>query len=308
VSAPRISVFPKCYFDDLVAGRRSYVGWIHDAATLGGDGIEHYDEFFPSYDEQDVAPIVHAMAETGQVSSMLCFSPDFTHPDPGERARQVARQKRAIDLAVRIGARYCRTLSGQKYPNLSIAEGVKRAAACITESLEYAVTRGVVLCLENHYKVSEWLYPEFAQQEEPFLALLDALPESPHLGVQYDPSNAVIGGFDPIAFLDKVKHRVVTVHASDRYLLPGATLEELRSHDGTVGYPDRMKHGETGQGTNDYDAIFRILRSVNFTGWISVEDGMNGLDELRRSVEFLKRKRAEHYGIRNIEGWKSSHK
>ena len=57
-----------------------------------------------------------------------------------------------------------------------------------------------------------------------------------------------------------------------------------------------MKHGETGQGSNDYDAIFSILRSVDFTGWISVEDGMDGLDELRRSVEFLKRKRAQYFG------------
>ncbi len=57
-----------------------------------------------------------------------------------------------------------------------------------------------------------------------------------------------------------------------------------------------MTHGETGRGTNDYDAIFRLLPPRNFTGWISVEDGMNGLDELRRSVEFLKQKRAHHYG------------
>jgi sugar phosphate isomerase/epimerase len=294
-SAPRISVFPKCYLDDLISGRRSYVAWIHDAATLGGEGIEHYDEFFPSYDERDVAPVMEAMAETSQISSMLCFSPDFTHPDARERARQVERQKRAIDLSVRIGARYCRTLSGQKYPGLSIAEGVSRAAACIAEALDYAIARGVVLCLENHYKVGEWRYPEFAQQEEPYLALLDALPESPHLGVQFDPSNAVIGGFDPVAFLDKVKHRVVTVHASDRFLAPGTTIDDLRSHDGTIGYPEQMTHGETGRGTNDYDAIFRLLRSVNFAGWISVEDGMNGLDELRRSVDFLKRKRAQYY-------------
>ena len=292
---PRISVFPKCYLDDLIAGRRSYVQWIHDAATLGGEGIEHYDEFFPSYDDADVAPVLQAMAETGQISSMLCFSPNFTHPDADERARQVERQKRAIDLSVRVGARYCRTLSGQKYPGLSIREGVARASTCITDALDYAVRHDVVLCLENHYKVGEWLYPEFAQQEEPFLALLDALPVTPHLGVQYDPSNAVVGGFDPIAFLEKVKHRVVTVHASDRFLLPGTTLDELRQHDGTIGYPDRMIHGETGKGTNDYDAIFRILRSAGFGGWISVEDGMNGLDELRRSVEFLKHKRAEFY-------------
>jgi sugar phosphate isomerase/epimerase len=292
---PRISVFPKCYLDDLIAGRRSYVQWIHDAATLGGEGVEHYDEFFPSYDDADVAPVVEAMAQTGQISSMLCFSPDFTHPEAQERARQVERQKRAIDLSLRIGARYCRTLSGQKYPGLSIKEGVARAAPCIHDALDYAVRHDVVLCLENHYKVGEWLYPEFAQQEEPFLALLDALPVTPYLGVQYDPSNAVVGGFDPISFLEKVKHRVVTVHASDRFLLPGTTLDELRQHDGTIGYPDRMIHGETGKGTNDYDAIFRILRSAGFGGWISVEDGMNGLDELRRSVEFLKRKRAEYY-------------
>jgi sugar phosphate isomerase/epimerase len=293
--APRISVFPKCYVEDLVAKRRSYVEWIHDAATLGGEGVEHYDEFFVSYGEADVAPIMDAMAETNQISSMLCFSPDFTHPDPHERAREVERQKRAIDLTVRLGARHCRTLSGQKYPGLSIEEGVSRAAACIAEALDYAVKRDVVLCLENHYKVGQWLYPEFAQQEEPYLALLDALPDTPHFGVQYDPSNAVIGGFDPIAFLDKVKHRVVTVHASDRFLAPGASIDDLRAHDGTIGYPDQMTHGETGRGTNDYDAIFRLLRSVGFSGWISVEDGMNGLDELRRSVEFLKRKRAQYY-------------
>ena len=54
-------------------------------------------------------------------------------------------------------------------------------------------------------------------------------------------------------------------------------------------------HGETGQGLNDFDAIFRILAEVGFAGWISIEDGMNGLDEMARSVAFLKRKRAEYY-------------
>jgi hypothetical protein len=49
---PRISVFPKCYFDELVDGRRNYVEWIRDAATLGAEGVEHYDGFFPSYDER----------------------------------------------------------------------------------------------------------------------------------------------------------------------------------------------------------------------------------------------------------------
>jgi sugar phosphate isomerase/epimerase len=294
MSRPRISVFPKCYFDELVSGRMSYVRWIHDAATLGGEGVEHYDEFFPSYAPADVDPVLEAMRETGQTSSMLCFSPNFTSPDREERKRQVERQRAAIDLSVRIGTRYCRTLSGQRYPEVSRADGVRWTVECISESLEYAASRDVILCFENHYKVGDWLYPEFAQMEDVFLEIVEQI-DSPHFGVQYDPSNAVVAGFDPIAFLEKVKHRVVTMHASDRYLVPGTTIEEIRLSDGTVGYPDKLRHGETGKGMNDYDAIFRILSGVGFEGWISVEDGMNGLDELRRSVAFLKEMRAKYY-------------
>ena len=41
--APRISVFPKCYFDELVSGQRSYVGWTltegeHKVKVLEGKG------------------------------------------------------------------------------------------------------------------------------------------------------------------------------------------------------------------------------------------------------------------------------
>ncbi|MGH9309610.1 MAG: sugar phosphate isomerase/epimerase family protein [Vicinamibacterales bacterium] len=291
---PRISLFPKCYFDDFTGGRRSYEQWIHEAATLGGEGIEHYDGFFRSLAPADVDPIVRAMEETGQISSMLCFSPDFTHEDPAERQRQIERQKAAIDLTVRLGARHCRTLSGQRYPGLSRAEGIARTVDGIRRSLEYAEKRGVVLCMENHYKDGTWRYPEFAQPEDIFLEIIDRI-ESPNFGVQYDPSNAVVGGFDPVRFLEKVKDRVVTMHASDRYLAPGASLDDLKMGDGATGYAAALKHGETGTGMNDYDAIFRLLAEVHFDGWISIEDGMNGLDEIARSAEFLKEKRAQYF-------------
>jgi sugar phosphate isomerase/epimerase len=291
---PRISVFPKCYFDELVDGRRDYLAWLRDAATLGAEGVEHYDAFFRSFDDAGIEPVLRVLGETGQVSSLLCFSPDFTHPDAAERARQVERQKSAIDLCVRLGVRNCRTLSGQRYPDMTRREGIERTVEGIRRSLEHAERAGVVLCMENHYKDGTWRYPEFAQPEDIFLEILGQI-DSPYFGVQYDPSNATVGGFDPVAFLEKVKERVVSMHASDRYLAPGATLDDLRQADGTKGYADILKHGETGKGLNDYDAIFRILAGVGFAGWISVEDGMNGLDELRRSVEFLKAKRQHYY-------------
>jgi sugar phosphate isomerase/epimerase len=290
---PRISVFPKCWFDELYSGSMDYLDWLRQAATLGAEGVEHYDGFIkgPVHLQQ----VQSTLAETGQISSMLCFSPNFTHPDPAEQLNQVERQKAAIDLCVALGIRHCRTLSGQRYPDMSRREGIERTVLGIRRSLEYAEQRGVVLCLENHYKDGTWQYPEFAQPEDIFLEVLEQI-DSPSLGVQFDPSNAVVGGFDPVPFLEKVKTRVVTMHASDRFLAPGATLEELRQSDGSLGYSDKLRHGETGKGLNDYDAIFRILASVGFTGWISVEDGMNGLEELSRSVAFLKRKRTQYFG------------
>ena len=291
-AAPRISVFPKCYFDELCRGEMDYTAWIRSAPALGGEGIEHYDGFFRRFDAAGVDPVLEAMAATGQVSSMLCFSPDFTHADPVERRRQVERQHAAIDLAVRLGTRFCRTLSGQHTPGLSRQDGIDRTVDGLLRSLEYAEKRDVVLCLENHYKDGAWLYPEFAQPEDIFLEILDRV-NSPSLGVQYDPSNAVVGGYDPVAFLERVLPRVVTMHASDRALAPGATLEDLRASDGKTGYSTKLLHGEVGRGLIDYDAIFAILARGGYAGWISVEDGINGLDELRRSVEFLKRKRQE---------------
>ena len=288
---PRISVFPKCYFDDLTSGRMALEDWVRAAAGLGGEGIEHYDGFFRSLGPEHVDPVIRVMEETGQVTSMLCFSPDFTHPDADERRRQVERQKAAIDLTVRLGARHCRTLSGQRFPGLTREEGVARSVDGIRRSLEYAERRGVVLCMENHYKDGTWRYPEFAQPEEIFLEIIGRI-DSPFFGVQYDPSNAIVGGYDPIRFLERVRHRVVTMHASDRYLAPGATVEMLRQDESPASL---MVHGETGRGMNDYDTIFRLLAEAGFNGWISIEDGMNGLDELRRSADFLKGKRAEWY-------------
>jgi sugar phosphate isomerase/epimerase len=91
-----------------------------------------------------------------------------------------------------------------------------------------------------------------------------------------------------------VKHRVVTMHASDRYLAEG-TIEDLRREEDSIGYAKRLRHGEIGKGMNDYDAIFKELTSVGFDGWISIEDGVDGFDQLKRSAAFLRQKIAQHW-------------
>jgi sugar phosphate isomerase/epimerase len=154
---------------------------------------------------------------------------------------------------------------------------------------------GVILGLENHYKDSFWKYPEFAQKQDLFLELVNSVPDRKNFGVQYDPSNAIVAGDDPIELLTLVADRVVSMHASDRYLAEGATLDSLRQTDGTIGYSANLRHGVTGRGLNDYDAIFRILAEHNYRGWVSIEDGMNGMDEMAESLAFLRRMSAKYF-------------
>ena len=193
-----------------------------------------------------------------------------------------------------LGGSYCRVLSGQRRPELTMEEGIGFAADCIKECLPHAEKLGVTLILENHYKDDFWEYPEFAQQMDIFCKLVDRI-HHPNFGVNYDPSNTFLAGEDPLELLYRVSDRVVTMHASDRYLKEG-TIEDLRKEEGgAMGYAKRLSHGEIGKGLNDYDAIFKELKRVGFDGWISIEDGVDGMDQLERSVAFLRKKVKEYW-------------
>jgi sugar phosphate isomerase/epimerase len=148
--------------------------------------------------------------------------------------------------------------------------------------------------MENHYKDNYWTYPEFAQQMDVFCEIVAKL-EHTHFGVNFDPSNTLLAGEDPLELLQRVKHRVRTMHASDRYLTSG-TLEDLRREEqNSLGYAARLRHGEIGKGLNDFEAIFATLAAVRFDGWISIEDGENGMEELARSAALLRQKMAAHW-------------
>jgi len=268
--------------------------WIDLATSLEVDGLEWYAGFLEMADSSNWELFRKKVEEQGKEIPMLCCSPDFTHPDIAFRQNEIKKQKHWITMTDALGGSYCRVLSGQRRPELSIEEGIELAASCIEACLPYASDLGITLILENHYKDDFWAYPEFAQKMEVFCKLVSYI-DHPNFGVNYDPSNAFLAGEDPLELLKRVSSRVVTMHASDRYLLEG-TLDDLRKEeDGVLGYAKRLRHGEIGKGLNDYDAIFTELKRVNFDGWISIEDGVDGMDQLARSVAFLRKKIAVYW-------------
>ena len=162
----------------------------------------------------------------------------------------------------------------------------------IQDLLPFAERHGVILTLENHYNDNYWEFPEFAQKMDVFTEIVWQI-SSPWFGVNFDPSNTILAGEDPLELLELVKDRVVTMHASDCYLKSG-TIEDLRREKNAAGFAQRLAHGVIGRGLNDYDRIISTLHATGFSSWISIEDGINGMDDLRDSIAFLRAKIARY--------------
>ncbi|MGD0900369.1 MAG: sugar phosphate isomerase/epimerase, partial [Thermoguttaceae bacterium] len=91
--------------------------------------------------------------------------------------------------------------------------------------------------------------------------------------------NAYLGGIDPIAWLGRIKHRLVHVHAKD------ITLEQSDAERGKVmGTPVGCACGD---GVIDWAAVVSILRAIPQDIVLSVECGT--LDQAARSVEHLRK-------------------
>lgn len=277
----RISAFPKCYLEEIASGRMSVFDWIQIARALDADGLEMYEGFFTSLENDYLRGVGEAIHDAGFAMPMLCCSPDFTAPDAAQRKRAIEREARMIEITRLLGGpgAVCRVLSGQRYPEVSWEKGRDWVIESIEQLLPVAREHNVILGLENHYKDGFWQYPEFAQKMVRFLAIVEAISDHEHFGVQYDPSNAIVAGDDPLELLRRVAERVVSMHASDRYFVDA-----------------NLRHGVTGKGLNDYNAIFRLLADHGYRGWISIEDGMNGMDEMAESLAFLRNMSERYFG------------
>lgn len=291
---PKLAAFPKAFMDELcLSGEMTLHQWIDLAATLDIDGLEFYAGFLEMKDRNFWPEAKKMASDQGLEIPMMCCSPDFTHPDEAFRNEQIELEKLWMEMTAALGGKYCRVLSGQRRPEVSREEGIQYAVSSIEACLPLAEELGLTLIIENHYKDNYWDYPEFAQMADVFCDLVSRI-DSPFFGVNYDPSNTILAGEDPLELLERIKHRVVTMHASDRYLTEG-TIEDLRKEENSLGYASRLSHGVIGKGLNDYDTIFSQLKQVGFDSWVSIEDGVNGMEDLEESVAFLRAKITQYW-------------
>ena len=85
--ALRISAFPKCYIETIVAGGMSVFEWIKMARALDADGLEMFDGFLTSLEPGYLDSVGEAIHTAGFAMPMLCCSPDFTNRDRDARLK-----------------------------------------------------------------------------------------------------------------------------------------------------------------------------------------------------------------------------
>ena len=124
--------------------------WIEIGATLEVDGLE----FFSGFLEDNEAFLLETKAlleKHGLEMPMMCCSPDFTEPDANLLDQQIAFEKRMIEITAFFGGRFCRVLSGQRRPGLSVEAGIRKVVQVIKDLLPFAKKHGVVLSMEEAF-------------------------------------------------------------------------------------------------------------------------------------------------------------
>lgn len=99
-----LAVFPKCFMEELTIKKTINVfEWIEIAASLNVEGTELFYGCLESMDITYLNKIKEKLEECRLKMPMFCVSPDFTHPDPEYRKKEMEKFKRYIDVTAFFG-------------------------------------------------------------------------------------------------------------------------------------------------------------------------------------------------------------
>ncbi len=265
-----MSCLPVSLFQSIVDGEMPLADWVRFAKRIGLDGTEASLAFLEPIGRYAPAEMRRMCDDAGLDVSMVTCHPDFTHPDPAERARQVEDMRRNLEMAVTLGAPLARVLSGQRHPGVADEQGIAWAIEGLRRVAEIGDRLGVRLALENHTKSFFWTYYDFAQRSEVFLRILDGLRDT-SVGVNFDTANPLVANEDTLGLFGRVEDRIAILHVAD--LRERGVFQFCR----------------IGQGIAPIEEVFRRARARGYDGWVSIEEASrSGLDAFEEAVAFVR--------------------
>jgi sugar phosphate isomerase/epimerase len=203
---------------------------------------------------------------------------------------KVEKSKRILDLAQDLGTNIVTTHIGI-VPHDHSGEIFDTMQAACEELSQYASSMGGYFAIETG--------PETSAHLKSFLDTLS----SKGVSVNFDPANMVmVTGDDPVQGVYTLKDYIVHTHVKD-----GVRYKEVDPREiyGAIGY-EPMDHGKIaemvrsgeifkevplGEGKVDFDAYFKALVDIGYTGYLTIEREVGDQPEvdIRKAVDFIKR-------------------
>ncbi|NLG49891.1 MAG: TIM barrel protein [Chloroflexi bacterium] len=265
----QLSCLPVSFFNEIINGQMSVGEWARMGAEIGLDAIDLSILFTPDHSPAALAALRRDIEAAGMSVAMVTTYPDFTHPDARQRERELALEQEAVAVTAALGGRLLRVTAGQAHPETGREEGIAWAVEGLRKLVESTRGSGVTLVYENHGKPGAWQYTDFSQPPDIFLEIARATADV-GLGINFDTANATAFAEDPLALLDQIIDRVVSVHAAD------------------TAVRGELQHVLLGTGLAPFATLFRRLHQAGWDGWICMEEnarqGRQGVVDAARFV------------------------
>jgi sugar phosphate isomerase/epimerase len=177
--------------------------------------------------------------------------------------------KQAIRFAAEIGTDIVNTDEGPKPLWTTEEEDHVLMRYALMEAAKVAEPRGILIGLEPHQQYTK---------TPNGLDRIYHLVESPSIGINFDTGNSYLCGFDPYEWLERVKDRLVHLHAKDI---------SVSQSDGERGKVTGTPVGcACGDGVIDWARTIEICKTVDRDEIVfSVECGT--VEQAKRSIEHL---------------------
>jgi sugar phosphate isomerase/epimerase len=191
------------------------------------------------------------------------------HTPLGKPEISVEYLKQAVRFARECGAPVVNTDEGPKAAWTTEDEDFVLMRYTLGEAARTAEPRGILIGLEPHQQYSRT--PEGLDR-------IFALVESPALGINFDTGNAYLCGHDPYTWLERVRDRLVHLHAKDI---------DVRQSDAERGKVTGTPVGcACGDGVIDWARVVAICKKAPRPICLSVECGT--VDQAARSLDHLR--------------------
>ncbi len=258
----KISVSSYSFYQYIGQGKLALTDVIAKAHEMGFEAIEFID--LPgSYDEQvALAHTLRAQADAlGMTINAYTIGANLYRESAEESAAEVERLCRQVDIAAILGASVMRHDAcygtGKTGSSRSFGLMLPTIAQNARAVTEYAQTKGIKTCVENHGYIAQDSY----RVEQLFNAVAHD-----NFGLLVDVGNFVCADEDNCAAVSRVAPYAVHVHAKDMYksTTPAPGFGQTRG----CNY---FKGAIVGEGDVNVEKCLQILHRVGYDGYCSIE-------------------------------------